>query len=170
MSIRFSILTVSDRSALGTRPDESGPALAREIFAQGWVVRHTAIVADESEEIRTMLSNWCATNETDVILTTGGTGLSPRDVTPEATLQVVDRLVPGLAEAMRAASVKITPHAMLSRGVCGTCGRTLIINLPGSPKAAIENLQTIASVLPHAVSLLKDSENSEADHRKLDLA
>jgi molybdenum cofactor synthesis domain-containing protein len=100
----------------------------------------------------------------DIILTTGGTGFAPRDVTPEATRQVIQREAPGLAEAMRAESLKKTPHAMLSRAVAGIRGRTLIVNLPGSPKGAVENLQTVLSVLPHAVQLLMDDPNSEKGH------
>ncbi len=163
--LRFAILTVSDRSARGAREDRSGPALAEAVRARGWEVAHTAILADDLPTLRDTLARWADSDAYDVILTTGGTGFAPRDVTPEATLAVVERLAPGLAEAMRAASLQITPHAMLSRAVAGIRGATLIINLPGSPKAALENLEVIAPVLPHAVSLLRGDPEAEKGHR-----
>lgn len=164
MTLRFGILTSSDRSARGERPDLSGPALAEIVTAQGWTVVLTAIVADELEEIRETLSTWADSCEVDVILTTGGTGFAPRDVTPEATRLVIERQAPGLAEAMRQESLKVTPHAMLSRAVTGVRGRTLIINLPGSPKAAVENLQVVMPVLAHAVELLTENPDAEKHH------
>jgi len=164
MIIRFGILTLSDRSSQGQREDSSGPALARLIVAEGWSVVKEQILSDDESAIRRMLIEWTDGHELDVILTTGGTGFSPRDVTPEATRAVIEREAPGLAEAMRAASLKITPHAMLSRIVTGIRKRTLIINLPGSPKGAVENLQAVLSVLPHAVQLLKDDPESEDTH------
>jgi molybdenum cofactor synthesis domain-containing protein len=164
VSLRFGILTLSDRSAKGERPDASGPALADLIRAQGWSVTKQAILPDDESSIRVALIEWADGGEVDVILTTGGTGFASRDVTPEATRQVIQREAPGLAEAMRADSLKKTPHAMLSRAVAGIRGRTLIINLPGSPKGAVENLQTILPVLPHAVQLLIDDPTSEASH------
>ena len=164
MSIRFGILTVSDRSSRGEREDASGPALARLIQAEGWSVAEEAILPDEESAIRNILIEWVDNGKFDVILTTGGTGFSPRDVTPEATRAVIQRDAPGLAEAMRAESLKITPHAMLSRIVTGVRERTLIINLPGSPKGAVENLQVILPVLPHAIQLLQDDSGSEATH------
>jgi len=167
MPLRFSILTVSDRSARGERPDSSGPALVEVIHQQGWQVVETAIVPDERAAIQAALISWCDRGDTDVLLTTGGTGFAPRDVTPEATLAVIERGAPGLAEAMRLESLRVTPHAMLSRAAAGIRGRTLIVNLPGSPKAAIENLRTILPVLPHAVELLRESPTSEAGHRKV---
>jgi molybdopterin adenylyltransferase len=109
---------------------------------------------------------WCARGDLDVVLTTGGTGFAPRDVTPEATRGVLEREAPGLAEAIRTASLKITPHAMLSRAVAGIRGRTLIINLPGSPKGAVESLQVVVGVLEHAVALLREEEGAEAGHAK----
>ncbi len=156
MNIRFGLLTLSDRSARGERPDASGPALARLIHAENWSVTKEALLPDEESAIRTLLGEWADSGELDVILTTGGTGFALRDVTPEATRAVIDREAPGLAEAMRAASLKITPHAMLSRIVTGIRKRTLIVNLPGSPKGAVENLQVILPVLEHAVRLLQD--------------
>ncbi|HMB23861.1 MAG TPA: MogA/MoaB family molybdenum cofactor biosynthesis protein [Anaerolineales bacterium] len=164
MTIRFGILTLSDRSARGERADASGPALADLIRAQGWSVAKLGMLPDELAAIRDLLISWADSGELDVILTTGGTGFAPRDVTPEATREVIDREAPGLAEAMRAASLKITPHAMLSRVVAGMRGKTLIVNLPGSPKGAVENLQVILPVLPHAVQLLQEDPASESTH------
>jgi len=164
MTLRFGILTSSDRSSRGERPDLSGPALADIVNAQGWKVLHTAIVPDDLDALRETLSNWADSGEMDIILTTGGTGFAPRDVTPEATNLVLDRQAPGLAEAMRQESRKVTPHAMLSRAVTGMRGKVLIINLPGSPKAALENLQVVLSILPHAVELLKEDPDAEKHH------
>lgn len=164
MTLRFAILTASDRSAQGERPDLSGPALAEIVESQGWTVVRQAILPDDLIALRETLSTWADRGDLDIILVTGGTGFAPRDVTPEATRAVIDREAPGLAESMRAASLQVTPHAMLSRGVCGTRARTLIINLPGSPKAAVENLQTILPVLPHAVELMHDSPDAESHH------
>ena len=164
MTLRIGILTSSDRSSRGERPDLSGPALAELVTAQGWTVIHTAIVPDDLEALRNTLSTWADSGEIDIILTTGGTGFAPRDITPEATNLVLDRLAPGLAEAMRQESRKVTPHAILSRAVTGMRGKVLIINLPGSPKAAVENLQVVLSVLPHAVELLKEDPDAEKHH------
>jgi len=164
MTIRFGILTLSDRSARGERADASGPALTRLIQAENWIVSKEAILPDNESAIRKILIEWADSNNMDVILTTGGTGFAPRDVTPEATRAVIDREAPGLAEAMRATSLKITPHAMLSRIVTGIRKKTLIINLPGSPKGAVENLQAVMPVIPHAVQLLHDDPNSEKTH------
>ena len=158
MTLRFSILTVSDRSSRGERPDTSGPALAELVKAQGWHIIQQEIVADELEAIKVKFRDWSDSGETDVILATGGTGFAPRDVTPEATRAVVERLTPGLDEAMRAASLQVTPHAMLSRAVSGVRKRTLIVNLPGSPKGATENLQVILPALEHAIRLLRDED------------
>ncbi|MBE0669554.1 MAG: MogA/MoaB family molybdenum cofactor biosynthesis protein [Anaerolineales bacterium] len=162
--MRFGILTLSDRSSRGEREDASGPALALLIRAQNWSVVKEHILPDEESAIRTILAEWADSGNFDIILTTGGTGFAPRDVTPEATRAVIQRDAPGLAEVMRAESLKKTPHAMLSRAIAGIRGRTLIINLPGSPKGAVENLQTVIPVLPHAVQLLKDDPFSEASH------
>ena len=164
MTLRFGILTASDRSARGERPDASGPALSRLLQEQGWSVNRQALLPDDQSAIRDLLASWADGGELDVILTTGGTGFSPRDVTPEATRLVIEREAPGLAEAMRAASLKITPHAMLSRIVAGIRKRTLIINLPGSPKGAVENLQVVIPVLPHAIQLLREDPSSESTH------
>ena len=152
---RIGILTVSDRAARGEREDRSGPALAETIAAlPGAQVTARAVVPDEREEIEAVLRRWVGEG-LDLILTTGGTGLSPRDVTPEATKAVIERETPGLAEAMRAASLAITPHGMLSRAVAGIAACTLIINLPGSPRAARENLLTIIPALGHGLDKLK---------------
>jgi molybdopterin adenylyltransferase len=164
MTLRFGILTLSDRSSRGERADSSGPALARLIQAEGWSISKQSILPDEESAIREILINWADSAELDVILTTGGTGFSPRDVTPEATRAVIEREAPGLSEAMRAASLKITPHAMLSRIVTGIRRKTLIINLPGSPKGAVENLQVVLPVLEHAIKLLQESPEAETGH------
>lgn len=164
MTVRFGILTLSDRSSRGERADSSGPALASLIQAEGWSVVKQSLLPDDESAIRQILISWADSREMDVILTTGGTGFSPRDVTPEATRAVIDREAPGLAEAMRAESLKVTPHAMLSRIVTGIRKKTLIVNLPGSPKGAVENLQVIIPVLPHAVQLLHEDPASESSH------
>lgn len=164
MTIHFGILTLSDRSSSGERPDSSGPALAALIEAEGWSVAIQSVLPDDESAIRETLIEWSDGGEVDVILTTGGTGFSPRDVTPEATRAVIEREAPGLAEAMRAESLKITPHAMLSRIVTGIRGRALIVNLPGSPKGAVENLKVILPVIPHAVQLLREDPKSESSH------
>ena len=162
--IQFGILTLSDRSSRGERSDSSGPALARLIEAQGWMIAKQSLLPDDESAIRQILTEWADSGELDIILTTGGTGFAPRDVTPEATRAVINREASGLAEAMRAESLKITPHAMLSRIVTGIRKKTLIVNLPGSPKGAVENLQVILPVLPHAVQLLRDDPQSETSH------
>jgi len=152
------LVTVSDRSASGERPDETGPALKRMI--EGGLPSRVAdaqIVPDEIDCIRQALIDLCDRG-LDLVLTAGGTGFAPRDVTPEATRQVVERLAPGLDEAMRAASLRVTPRAMLSRGISGTRGVTLIVNLPGSPKGSRENLGVLMPVLPHALGLLRGTE------------
>jgi molybdopterin adenylyltransferase len=170
MNIRVAILTISDRSARGERADESGPALVKVVQQQGWQVAEVKIVSDDFEAIASVLRDWAGDNQTntaDIILTTGGTGFAPRDITPEATRSVIERDAPGLAEAMRSASLRVTPHAMLSRACAGIRARCLIINLPGSPKGAVENLWAVIDVLPHAVALLKESPTAEAGHQKL---
>ena len=164
MTIRIGIITISDRSSKAERPDASGPALLDAVSQQGWQVVRTAIIPDDFEIIVATLINWADGGEVDVILTTGGTGFSPRDVTPEATSAVIQRPAPGLAEAMRSASLLVTPHAMLSRAIAGIRSHTLIVNLPGSPKGAVENLQVLIPVLPHAVQLLQGDPAAEAGH------
>lgn len=163
--MRIGILTVSDRSARGERPDLSGPAIEAAIVEQGWEVGRVEIVPDELQVLIETLSSWTDSGELDIILTTGGTGFSPRDVTPEATIAVVEREAPGLAEAMRAASLSVTPHAMMSRATAGIRKGTLIVNLPGSPRGALENLKVILPVFEHAVALLSDDPGAEAGHQ-----
>ena len=155
--ITIGVLTISDGAARGERQDLSGEAI-RTLVAQmpDAVVDAGAIVPDETDYITTVLREWSDEKRLHLILTTGGTGLAPRDVTPEATLAVIEREAPGIAEAMRAISLQYTRTAMLSRGVAGVRGHTLIINLPGSPKAVRECLEYILPVLPHAVNLLTE--------------
>jgi molybdopterin adenylyltransferase len=153
--LRAGILTVSDRSSQGLREDSSGPELEHMLRSHGFEVAWTAVVPDETEEIGKVLISWADESKADLILTTGGTGLSPRDVTPEATIAVSLRVVPGIAEAMRAESLKKTPHAMISRAVAVVRGRTLIINLPGSPRGAKENLEVVLPALEHAISKIQ---------------
>jgi molybdopterin adenylyltransferase len=154
---RVGILTISDKGHAGERPDTAGPELGRLLDPACFQVAAYQVVPDDREAIVAQLVAWCDEARLDLILTTGGTGLSPRDVTPEATLSVAERLVPGLPEAMRVASLAKTPHAMLSRGVAAIRGGTLIINLPGSPKGARENLEAVAAALPHALEKLQGS-------------
>lgn len=152
--MKAGVLTLSDKGAAGQRQDKSGP-LIREILAGMDVsIEISEVVPDDIDLIKERLASWCDERDLDLIVTTGGTGLSPRDVTPEATLSVIDRRVPGMEEVMRGESLKKTPHAMISRAVVGTRKRTLIINLPGSPKAARECLEAIAPALPHALEKL----------------
>lgn len=165
MALRVGIVTVSDRSSRGERKDVSGPILQQKILGQGWEVSKMEIIPDEFLAIQEVLASWSDAGDLDLILTTGGTGFAPRDITPEATRSVIDRVTPGLVEAMRAASLQITPHAMLSRAVAGIRKNTLIVNLPGSPRAATENLEVILPVLPHAVQLLHDDPDSEDSHQ-----
>jgi molybdopterin adenylyltransferase len=148
------ILTISDKGSRGERQDKSGEAIREILSSIDVSIVNYDTVPDEQDLIVEKLVKWA--DNLDVVVTTGGTGLTPRDVTPEATLAVVDRIVPGFAEAMRAESLKKTPHAMLSRAVVGTRGKCLIINLPGSPKAVRECLEVILPALPHAVETLKD--------------
>ena len=152
--ICIGIITVSDRSSKGLREDLSGPEIKKWAGRKGYSITAEAIVPDEIDRIKERLIEF-ASKSIDLILTTGGTGFAPRDLTPEATLQVVERIAPGFSEAMRQRSMEITPHAMLSRAVSGILKRSLIINLPGSPKAVRENLEIIEKVLPHAIELLK---------------
>jgi molybdopterin adenylyltransferase len=152
--MKVGILTVSDKGARGEREDRSGPAIREMIEAAGGEVVRAGIVPDEQDEIRAALIAW-SDEGLDLVLTTGGTGFSPRDWTPEATKSVIEREAPGLAEAMRRAGAEKTPTAILSRAVAGLRGGTLIVNLPGSEKAARESLAAILPVLPHGVDILK---------------
>jgi len=153
--LNLGILTVSDKGSAGEREDESGAVIEEIMTAFGARVTCRHIVPDDRDAIGGKLIDWADNQKTDLILTTGGTGLSPRDITPEATRAVVEKLVPGISETMRAESVKKTPHGMLSRGVCGIIGKTLVINLPGSPKAVRECLDAILPALGHAVETVR---------------
>ena len=161
--IRTAILTVSDKGAVGEREDTSAEEV-RTLLNDGFSETDYKIVPDEAERVQAQLKAWADSGETDLILTTGGTGLAPRDRTPEATLAVLDFTVPGLAEVMRAEGVKKNPKAALSRGLVGARKETLIVNLPGSPKGAKESLEAILEVIPHAVDTLKaKKENAPED-------
>ncbi|MCX7678796.1 MAG: MogA/MoaB family molybdenum cofactor biosynthesis protein [Spirochaetes bacterium] len=153
-NISVAIITVSDRASRKERSDLSGPQIRDWANRHGYTIVAESIIADDFDQIRSKLIEY-SDAEINVIFTTGGTGFSPRDITPEATASVIERYAPGFAEAMRHASLKITPHAMLSRAICGIRKKSIIINLPGSPKAVKENLEVIEKALPHAVSLLK---------------
>lgn len=163
--IRIGVITVSTRSSRGERPDASGPALVESAVQAGWKVAKTSLIPDDLAELMKLLVEWADSGDMDIILTTGGTGFSPTDITPEATQAVIQRNAPGLAEAMRSSAMHLTPHAMLSRAITGIRGRTLIINLPGSPKGATENLAILMPALPHAVQLLQEDPSAEAGHR-----
>ena len=152
---KAAVLTVSDRSFRGERPDAGGPLVVEILKNAGYAVTETAIVPDEKGRIEAALRQWCDREPVDLIVTTGGTGFAPRDVTPEATLAVAERQAPGIAEAIRAHSLSITPRAMLSRGVSVLRGGTLIVNLPGSVKAAEESLDCFLEVLPHGLEVLR---------------
>jgi molybdopterin adenylyltransferase len=155
-TIKAVVLTISDSASRGAREDLSGPAVVSELQSLQAEVVATEILPDEREQIAALLRHYADDGAANLILTTGGTGLGPRDVTPEATRDVIEREAPGLAELMRAESMKITPLAALSRSVCGARGRTLIVNLPGSVRGARENFQAIARLLPHAIALLSE--------------
>jgi len=165
MQILCGVLTVSDRSARGERADESGPVLAGLLESRlpGALVTQKAVVPDEQSQIVAALLAWCAAG-LQLIVTTGGTGFAPRDVTPEAVRSVIEREAPGVALAMLQASLRITPHAMLSRPVAGMRGRTLIITFPGSPKACRENFETILPALPHGLELLSEAAGADQRH------
>jgi len=164
--MKVAILTVSDRSARQERPDASGPALCERLERGGHAVVQTAVLPDEQPQVESLLREWADSHAADLILSTGGTGVAARDRTPEATQAVCERIVPGIAEVMRQAGQSKTPHAMLSRGVAGIRGRALIVNLPGSPLAAVECLEAVLPALPHAVDLLTGSADAERGHRK----
>ncbi|HSL99518.1 MAG TPA: molybdopterin adenylyltransferase [Candidatus Limnocylindria bacterium] len=157
--MRAGILTVSDRSSRGEREDASGPSLRRFLEERGVKTGRLEIVPDEEEQIAAVLREWADGEELDLILTTGGTGVSPRDVTPEATLKVVERTIPGIGERMRSKSLEKTPMAILSRAFAGVRKRSLIINLPGSPKGAVENLEAVWDAVSHAVEKIQGDES-----------
>jgi molybdenum cofactor synthesis domain-containing protein len=161
--IRAAVITASTKGAKGERPDESGPAMAEMLRANGIHVVSTALVVDDVDQLAAAILEGIA-GGANVVLTTGGTGLSPNDVTPEATRRVIEREIPGIAEALRARSLQKTAHGMLSRALAGSVGATLVVNLPGSPKAVRESLEVLLPVLPHALELLA-GESGEAGHR-----
>ncbi|MCK4503010.1 MAG: MogA/MoaB family molybdenum cofactor biosynthesis protein [Desulfuromonadales bacterium] len=154
MNYQIGILTLSDKGACGSREDESGTILAELVVGLGHVVRYQ-VIADEQDKIEMILTSWVDDLGLDLILTTGGTGVSPRDVTPQATAAVLDYQLPGMAEAMRAESLKITPRAMISRAIVGVRQQTMIVNFPGSPKAVRENYMVLQPVFGHALAKLK---------------
>jgi molybdopterin adenylyltransferase len=153
--ITVAVITVSDSVVAGTREDLSGPAVRERLESFGWTVSAVELVPDESLQIAEAVRNLANSGDFSVILTTGGTGVALRDVTPEATRSVIEREIPGLGELMRFEGQKFTSHAVLSRGLAGVRGRTLIVNLPGSPKGAVESLDAIAKLIPHVVDLLE---------------
>jgi molybdenum cofactor synthesis domain-containing protein len=153
--IRSAILTVSDSAAAGTREDRSGQALAERVTEFGWTIAASKIVPDEVKDIAAALAAWADSGEVDVVLCTGGTGMAARDVTPEAARSVAAREVPGFGEVMRAEGRKSTKFASLSRGGAFTRGEALILALPGSPRGALESLNAVADLIPHAVNLLR---------------
>ncbi len=152
--MRVSILTISDSVSRGEREDVSGPALAKRCRELGWEVNSALRCSDDPANIRTLLRELADSRRVDLILTTGGTGLGPRDNTPEATTDIAERIVPGLAEELRRKGATTTPTAVLSRGVAVVRHHSIILNLPGSPKGAVESLDSVAEILPHAVEVL----------------
>jgi molybdopterin adenylyltransferase len=155
--MRAVVVTVSTRAAAGVYEDEAGPVVADALREAGFAVAEPVVVPDGLEVVIEALTAAC--DEADLVVTNGGTGFHPKDLTPEATQAVIDRAAPGIAEAMRAASLQVTPMAMLSRAVAGVRGRTLVVNLPGSPKAAVENLAVVVPVLRHAVDQLRGGDH-----------
>jgi molybdenum cofactor synthesis domain-containing protein len=153
--VKAGILTLSDKGARGERVDLSGPALSDWLRPKGVETARYEMIPDDEGRIAEKLSEWADSGELDIILTTGGTGVSPRDVTPEATMKILDKLIPGLGELMRFKSLAKTPSAAISRAVAGIRGTTLIINLPGSPKGAVENLEAVWDAVPHAVAKIQ---------------
>lgn len=161
--MKAAILTLSDKGSRGERIDTSGPALAEFLTERGVETVKMQIIADEFSQIVEVLTDWAQRGVADLILTTGGTGVSPRDVTPEATAQICSRIIPGIGELMRLKSLEITPMAALSRACAGICNHSLIINLPGSPKGALENLKAVWPVIGHAVDKIGGDQTDCAD-------
>ena len=161
MPIDVAVLTISDRCYKGERQDLSGPALCHKIQELGWNLVSTTILPDEFDQIKDYLVNQTSSGKVNLILTSGGTGFAPRDITPEATLAVIEKHASGLVECIRSTASKNNPHAYLSRAEAGICNNCLIINLPGSPTGAVESLIIVSDILPHALSLLKQSHDAE---------
>lgn len=161
--MKVAILTLSDKGSRGERADASGPALSTWLANYSAETVRTEIIPDETSLIVNKLTDWADSGEYDLILTTGGTGVSPRDVTPDATIKVIERVIPGFGEVMRAKSLEKTPHAMISRAIAGIRGKCLIINLPGSPKGAVENLAAVWPAVPHAVAKVQGDQSDCAD-------
>ena len=165
MNYTSAIITISDKGARGERVDTSGPAICAILEGKGWNVVYTNIIPDEKEQIKSELIKCADEMNINLVLTTGGTGFSPRDITPEATLEVVERRAPGIPEAMRIESLRITPKGCLSRSEAGIRGRTLIINLPGSEKAAKENLMAVIDPIEHGLEMLLGSGSADCGER-----
>lgn len=157
--ISAGIITVSDKGSQGKREDLSGPAIAEMLAGAAIEIKSTIIIPDEKDEIKKAIIDFSDVKKLDLILTTGGTGVSPRDLTPDATLEVIDKQIPGMAEAMRHQSMLITPHAMISRAVAGIRGKSMILNLPGSPKSVRENLAVVLPALKHAIEKIKGDDS-----------
>jgi len=153
--MRVAIVTVSDSTSQGLHPDRSGPALRERSRQLGWQVASALVVADETSVIQARLIELADSHLVDLILTTGGTGVGPRDTTPESTVAVCEKIIPGLGELMREKGRQVTPRAALSRAIVGVRGRVVIVNLPGSPKGAVESLDAVADLLPHVVEVLR---------------
>ena len=163
--LRVAVITLSMRVAEGQREDLGGDAVAGRMQQAGMQIAERHVIADDRQALQRLLQTLCDELRVDVIVTTGGTGISEFDVTPEATLAVIEKRLPGMEWAMMRAGLQKTPHAMLSRAVAGTRRKTLIINLPGSPKGAVENLEAILPAIPHAVQLLREKQVSDRDHQ-----
>lgn len=164
--VTVGVITISDKGSRGERVDQGGPLIQEIVTQKGWIVKASAIIPDEQDLIERKLIEFTDDKGVDLIVTTGGTGFSPRDVTPEATLAVIDRAAPGLAEAMRMESLKVTPMAMLSRAVAGIRKQTIIINLPGSPKGVKECLEVVLPALGHGIEILKGTSGDCAHIQK----
>jgi len=163
--LRVAVITLSVRVARGIRTDAGGDAVARRLQDAGMQVTVRKVIADDRLALQQELTDLCDQDRADVVITTGGTGITALDVTPEATLAVIEKRLPGMEWAMMQAGLKKTPHAMLSRAVAGTRRQTLILNLPGSPKGAVENLEAVLPAIPHAVQLLREEQVRDEDHQ-----